>query len=1099
MLRELDIPTLVIIIGITHLIQVLVFLYQYAVNKSFKGPGWWLLWSASEVLGFSFILGRSDPATLPLVIILQNSLIVVGTIFLYAGVTQFLDKKVNKGLIIPLLAVFVTGLLYFLFIDNKIQVRTSLISFTLACISFATAHALLTNKIRAIKVSARVNAFIFLVHGIFFAIRSMMVLQVSPVENILIPSALNILPFIDALVVSLLWTFGLIIMLSQRLGAGMFEANEDLQSIFNTSPDAAIITRLDDGFIVDVNQGYTAITGYSKEDLADKSTIDIHIWKDVADRQNVVKLIREQGYCENYEAVFVRKDGREITGLMSARLMKLQGVPHIISISRDITERKLAEENLRFNEKLYRSTLDNILEGCQIIGFDWRYIYLNKTAELHNRRRNEELLGRTFMEIWPGIEQTAVYHVIRHALNERIPHQMEYEFTFPDSTTGWFDLSIQPSSEGVFIMSIDITERKKAEDGLRESEQKFREIILNLDEGFYSTTPEGILLEHNQGFNRILDFDETVDLRGQFLPNFWLFPDKRQAYLEILRAAGSVSNYPIEIRTTTGKHISIIASAHLVKNKDGQPLRIEGVFLDITERIASEEKVLKIGQHYQRLFEKAPDGIVLIDIKGEFKFISPTARKIFGYGPTEAVEGSNPAEFTHPEDLPMVLSALTNLMAEPSYIPVLQYRFATRTGEWRWVESTFSNLLDDPSVEAIVINFRDITERKLDEIALQASETKYRALIQSLQVGIVAHGPDTSILFSNPMASELLGLTPDQMFGKTAIDPAWCFIREDRTKLKVEEYPVNLAMASDNHFDDLFLGIMRPDKSDPVWVQCNAHKIFSPDGQLMQVVVSFFNITGRKKAESDLKTLNETLEQRVVQRTAQLEALNKELESFSYSVSHDLRAPLRHISGYVNLVLERFYDSVPEKGKHYLNTISDAANQMGILIDDLLQFSRTGRQELRITDVDMNLLVAEAMESIAKDCKEREISWIVAQLPHVEGDPAMMKQVWINLLSNAAKFTRRKDQAMIDITFVQDQKEYIFSVKDNGAGFDMQYSHKLFGVFQRLHSATEFEGTGIGLANVYRIIQKHGGRTWAESMPEHGATFYFSLPINMEA
>jgi light-regulated signal transduction histidine kinase (bacteriophytochrome) len=236
------------------------------------------------------------------------------------------------------------------------------------------------------------------------------------------------------------------------------------------------------------------------------------------------------------------------------------------------------------------------------------------------------------------------------------------------------------------------------------------------------------------------------------------------------------------------------------------------------------------------------------------------------------------------------------------------------------------------------------------------------------------------------------------------------------------------------------------------------------------------------------------LESRVDQRTAQLEEANKELEAFSYSVSHDLRAPLRHTSGYVDLLIRRCANDLSEKGKHYLNSISESVHQMRMLIDDLLQFSRTGRSEMRKKNTNINKLLDEVIESIRHDNPKRSIEWIIDDLPYVFCDRAMLKLVFINLLNNAVKFTRTKEKAVIEVGVKQENNESVLFVRDNGVGFDMKYSNKLFGVFQRLHSIEEFEGTGIGLANVRRIISRHNGRTWAEAELNKGAIFYFSLP-----
>lgn len=260
------------------------------------------------------------------------------------------------------------------------------------------------------------------------------------------------------------------------------------------------------------------------------------------------------------------------------------------------------------------------------------------------------------------------------------------------------------------------------------------------------------------------------------------------------------------------------------------------------------------------------------------------------------------------------------------------------------------------------------------------------------------------------------------------------------------------------------------------------------------IVYLMTDITERKEIEKKMMNLNIELEEKVKQRTSELEASNKELESFSYSVSHDLRAPLRYINGYVDLLNERFRDDLPEKAQHYLEVISSASKQMGTLIDELLLYSRTGRQVISKINLDMNILVHEVVEKFYFEIQNRKIEWEISNLPSVNADFTMMKQVWINLIDNALKYSRNNEITKISIGYSEEKDYYKFFIQDNGVGFDMKYAGKLFGVFQRLHSQTEFEGTGIGLANVQRIIHKHNGRIWADAELNKGATFYYTLP-----
>ncbi|HJU83809.1 MAG TPA: PAS domain S-box protein [Holophagaceae bacterium] len=632
---------------------------------------------------------------------------------------------------------------------------------------------------------------------------------------------------------------------------------------------------------------------------------------------------------------------------------------------------------------------------------------------------------------------------------------------------------------GTFTTNRQARARRLAQERLSVSEARFRLLIENaVDYAILMLDPVGRVESFNQGAERIKGY-RSEEILGEPFSRFYLPEDvaagRPQAMLETAAREGRVEEEGWRVRKDGSRFwANVVINA--IHDEKGGLRGFSKVTRDLTERRRVEQELERSERRFRLLADRAPVGIYQFE---------PGSGAFFGNAELCAQAGLPPGSSReelrsrlHPEDASRVLAAFASSL-ETGAIFDEEYRYLHPEGREVWVHGQGSAVRDpEGHVASFIIISQDITRRRAAEERVRQSEERFRALAESASDAIVSTDDQGRIVYWNQAAGTIFGHSAEEALGQ----PVTLIIPREFREAHDAGMVRHLATGETHVIGRTveLQGLHRDGRALPVEISLSSWT---------QASRTFFtalirDISARKATEAAVRDLNRDLV-----------AANGELEAFAYSVSHDLRAPLRHIDGFVSLLKGRIGEASDPKVAHYLEVISGAAKQMGVLIDELLTFSRMGRAEVAAENFDLDVLVRGVVEELAPDCEGRNIAWHIKGLPRVHGDPALLRLALHNLLGNALKFTRKVELPRIEVTAQRRPGEWTLRISDNGAGFDMQYADKLFGVFQRLHRQDEFEGTGVGLANVARIVQKHGGRVSAEGAVGRGATFLITLPL----
>jgi PAS domain S-box-containing protein len=638
------------------------------------------------------------------------------------------------------------------------------------------------------------------------------------------------------------------------------------------------------------------------------------------------------------------------------------------------------------------------------------------------------------------------------------------------------------------------------ESALQAAQQELLDIIEFFPDATFVINKEKKIIAWNRALETMTGVPKAQMLgKGDFAYSVPFYGDRRPVLIDLIgaphpeaeklyeyvekRPDGAIYAEVFVPSLYNGKGAHVWVTASPLQDKSGAVYGAIESVRDITDRRRSEKLVKESEDKFRTLTEKSLVGVYLIQ-NGLFKYVNPKMAEIFGYSADELIGKKGPRDTVLKDDWPIVQENLRKRL--DGEIPEITYSFCgvRKDGTQIYVE-VFGSRTDYRGGPAVLGTLLDITERKKTENALMESEARYKTLVDNAQVGIVVHHAGVMRFINQKMAGIVRGSDSEQVLGRNVLE----FMHPDYREFSKER--IRRSMAEDLPMPPAEEKLVAMDGTT-IDVEINTVPITYLGERCAMAIVQ--DITARKKAERELREANVELERRVQERTRQFEEANKELEAFSYSAAHDLKAPLRRINIFAEMLEKEAGAALKGEPGGYLLNIRKSVTQMTDLVKGLLTLSTTGRKTLEFEPVQLSALLEESISEVKAETPGREIEWKTPALPEVKCDRAMMKQVFLNLLGNAVKYTRGRTPAIIEISYALKDGEHVVGVRDNGVGFNMEHADKLFDVFQRLHKAEEFEGTGIGLSTVRRIILRHGGRVWAESSRDKGAAFYFSLP-----
>ncbi len=863
-----------------------------------------------------------------------------------------------------------------------------------------------------------------------------------------------------------------------RISEANYRANADLLDLTH---DAILVRNLKDEIIF-WNGAAEKLYGWRKEEVRGRTTHELLRTVFPKSLMEIETEVAKTGSWEG-ELIHRRRDGRTVVVSSRWALRTDEGgkPTAVLESNRDVTLRKQQEEK-------FRNLLEAAPDGMVIVNQEGEIVLVNsQTEKMFGYPRNELLNQKVELllpERFRGKHSGHRRGFFSDPKVRTIGAALELQARRKDGTEFPAEISLSPlqTEQGILVSSAirDITDRRQTEEALRLSDEKLRLLLHGVkDYAILMLDPQGLITTWNEGAERIKGY-RAEEIIGQHFSKFYppeaLAQNKPAMELEIAKDEGRFEEEGLRVRKDGSTFWANVVITPL-RDEKGQLRGFSKVTRDITSRKRSEDE-------FKGLLESAPDAIVIVDGKGEIVLVNSQTEKTFRYAREELLGRS--IEMLVPERCRGQYSehrkGFFSLPRTRTMGAGLELYGLRSDGTEFPVEISLSPLETEEGV-LVSSAIRDVTERRQTAEALKASEERLQMAIEAAQFGVWDLDVASDRAFRSPRH--------DQIFGYESLQPEWGMAVAERHIVPEDRELFRSSFAEAFQSNNFFMEcrIRRAADRSLRWICAQGRVYRDPEGKPVRMMGVVSDTTDRKQALEELDRRRHELSR----SNSDLAAANKELESFSYSVSHDLRAPLRTIDGFSHALLEDCADKLDDASKSHLNRIRTATQRMGTLIDDLLNLSRLTRAEMRIQTVDISAMAASIADDLQKSQPGRQVALRIQNGLTTTADPGLLRAMLENLLDNAWKFTSKRASAHIEFGQAEVKGTLAFFVRDDGAGFDPAYADRLFGAFQRLHAMSEFAGTGVGLATVQRIVHRHGGRIWAESAIGKGATFYFTM------